>query len=50
MDLEKAYDKVNREVLWYVLRLYDVGDKLLNGIKSMNACIRVKEGERLFQN
>ena len=31
MDLEKAYDKVNREALWQVLRMYDVGDKLLNG-------------------
>ena len=22
-DLEKAYDKVNREALWQVLRMYD---------------------------
>ena len=35
MDLEKAYDRVNREALWQVLRMYDVGGKLLNGIKSM---------------
>ena len=33
--LEKAYDMVNRETLWQVLRLYDVGGKLLGGIKSM---------------
>ena len=49
MDLEKAYDRVNREALWQVLRMYDVGGKLLNGIKSMYvnslACVRVKGGE-----
>ena len=49
MDLEKAYDRVNREALCQVLRIYDVGGKLLNGIKSMYvnsiACIRLKECE-----
>ena len=49
IDLEKAYDRVNREALWQVLRMYDVGGKLLSGIKSMNvgslACVRVKGGE-----
>ena len=35
MDLEKAYDRVNREALWQVLRMYDVGGKLLNGMKRM---------------
>ena len=25
MDLEKAYDRVNREALWKVVRMYDVG-------------------------
>ena len=47
MDLEKVYDRVNREALW--LRMYDVGSKLLNGIKSIYAnniaCVRVKGGE-----
>ena len=46
MDLEKAYDRVNREALRQVLRMYDVGGKLLNGIKNMYvnslACVRVK--------
>ena len=46
MDLEKTYDRVNREALWQVLRMYDVGGKLLNGIKSIYAnslaCVRVK--------
>ena len=35
MELEKAYDRVNREALWQVLRMCDVGGKLLNGIKSI---------------
>ena len=46
MDLEKAYEKVNREALWQVLRMYDLGSKLLNGIKSMyvdsSACVGIK--------
>ena len=35
MDLEKAYDRINREALWQVLRMYDVGVELLNGINSL---------------
>ena len=35
VDLEKVYDRVNRETLWQVLRMYDVGGKLLIGIQSM---------------
>ena len=50
IDLEKAYDRVNRKALWQVLRMYDVRGKLLNGIKSMyvdnSTCVRVKGGER----
>ena len=50
IDLEKAYDMANREALWQVLRMYDVGDKLLGGINSIYvnslACFRVKGGER----
>ena len=49
IDLEKAYDRVNMEALWQVLRMYDVIGKLLNGIKNMyidySACVRVKGGE-----
>ena len=49
MDLEKAYGTVNKEALWHVLRMYDVGGKLLSGIKSMYmdslTCARVKGGE-----
>ena len=35
IDLEKAYDWVNREALCQVLRMYDVKGKLLSGIMSM---------------
>ena len=52
IDLEKAYDRANGEALWQVLRMYDVGGKLFNGIKSKYinslACVRVKGGERVF--
>ena len=34
MDLEKTYDRINMEAVWQVLRMYDVGGKLVNGIKS----------------
>ena len=41
--------RVNGEALWQVLRMYDVGGKLLSGIKSMyvdsSACVRIKRGE-----
>ena len=49
IDLEKAHDRVNREDLWQVLKMYDVGGKLLGGIKSMYVdnltCVTVKGGE-----
>ena len=35
MVLEHAYDRVNKEALWQVLRIYNVGGKMLKGIKSM---------------
>ena len=35
IDFEKVYDRVNREALWQVMRRYDMGGKLLSGIKSM---------------
>ena len=49
IDLEKAYNRVNSEALWQVMKMYDVRDKLLGGIKSIyvhsSACVRVKWGE-----
>ena len=49
IDLEKVYNRVNRKALWQGLRMYDVGGKLLSGIKCMyvdsSACVRVKGGE-----
>ena len=48
MDLEKAYDRVDREGLWEVLRIYGVGGQLLNGMKAFyeraSACVKV-DGE-----
>ena len=49
IDLEKAYDRVKREDLWQVFKMYNVGGKSMSGIKSMyvgsSACVRVKGGE-----
>ena len=49
MDLEKAYDRVNREALWQALRRYDVGGKLSSGINrgyvNSGARARVNGGE-----
>ena len=45
MDLEKAYDRVDRGALWRMLSLYGVGGKLLSAVKSFyvdsRACVRV---------
>ena len=45
LDLEKAYDRVDRDAMWNVLRLYGVGGKLLQAVKSLytdsRACVRV---------
>ena len=36
MDLEKAYDRVDRDVLWQVLRWFLVGSKLLKAVQNFN--------------
>ena len=48
IDLEKAYDRVNRIAFWQALKMYYVGGKVLGGIKSTYvdslACVGVKGG------
>ena len=49
MDLEKAYDRVNKSALWQVLRMYDVDGKVLSGIKSRDVNSLVcKKGKLVF--
>ena len=49
INCDRLYDRVNRQALWQVLRMYDMQVKLLSGIKSMyvdsSACFRLKENE-----
>ena len=49
MDLEKAYDRVDRKALWEVLQIYGIGGKLLRAVKSFyessRACVRIGGGE-----
>ena len=35
MDLEKAYDRIDRSAMWSVLGMYGVDGKLLNAVKSL---------------
>ena len=45
MDLEKAYDTIDRHFMWQMLRMYGVGGKLLKAVQSFSedsrACVRV---------
>ena len=45
LDLEKAYDRVDRDAMWNVLRLNGIGGRPLRGVKSLyvssKACVRV---------
>ena len=34
MDLEKAYDRVDRQGLWECLRMYGIGGRLLEAVRS----------------
>ena len=51
MDLEKAYDRVDREAIWRVLGMYGINGQLLKAVQSLyeksEACVRVcrEEGE-----
>ena len=46
VDLEKAYDRVDRELLWRVLRAYGVNGELIRAVRSLyddgKACVRVQ--------
>ena len=46
MDLEKAYDRVDRDAMWQVMRIYGIGGRVLKGIMSFfdegRACVRVE--------
>ena len=46
LDLEKAYDRVDRDAMWSVLRLYGIDVRLLQGVKSLyvdsKACVWVE--------
>ncbi len=52
MDLEKAYDKVDRKGLWDTQRVYGVGGQLLEGIKSFyeNASASVRVNGELSES
>ena len=45
IDLEKAYDTIDRHGMWHMLRVYTVGGKLLKAVQSFYvdcwACGRV---------
>ena len=51
VDLEKVYDKVDREAMWRVLSMYGINGQLLKAVQSLyeksEACVRVcrEEGE-----
>ena len=36
MDMEKAFDRIDRDALWRVLRLYGVGGNLLKVVQSFD--------------
>ena len=46
VDLDKAYDRVDRELLWRVLRAYGVNGELIRAVRSLyddgKACVRVQ--------
>ena len=48
MDLEKAYDTVDRHGMWKMLRVYGVGVKLLKAVQRFYvdrwACVPVGDG------
>ena len=51
LDLEKAYDRVDRDAMWNVLRLYGIGGRLLQGVKSLyvGSKARVRVGNEVSE-
>ena len=49
MDLEKAYDRVDRDAMWRVLQMYGVNGCLIKAIKAFyvesKCCVRVEGKE-----
>lgn len=35
IDIQKAYDSVNRDLLWQICRSYDIGEKLIRMLKML---------------
>ena len=35
MDLEKAYDRVNREAMWHIMGMYGINGQLLKAVQSL---------------
>ncbi len=40
MDLENAYNRVDREVLWYVLKIYGVEGQVMERIKAFHRVVK----------
>ena len=53
MDLEKAYDTIDRHGMWQMLKVYGVGGKLLKAVQSVyidsRACARVLNDVSVFR-
>jgi hypothetical protein len=52
IDLEKAYDKVSRNVIWWALQKHKVSSKYITLIKDMydNVVISVRTSDRYTNN
>jgi len=52
IDFEKAFDSVDRETLWKILKYYGVSDKLVKKIIALHedseCCVRTKNGDMRF--
>ena len=51
LDLEKVYDRVDRDAMWNVLRLYGIGGILLRGVESLyvGSKARVRVGNEVSE-